>query len=403
MTEKIKLAVIQGSERNSFVIEDGQTLLVGRGEQSDTAIQDRALSRVHFKLMRSGNRISLEDVGSRSGTFLNGEQVQSTDCKPGDKIKAGNTLFALLSGQQPAQQVNVSIAELSGRQFGNYLLGDVIALGRSGVVFKAQDQVLDRTAAVKVLRPQFAGDEEKRERFVRAMKTMHTVKDNHIVELYAAGKTGKFCWAAMEFIEGESLFDLIKRLGPGGMLPWAEGWRAAVHVTRALQAAYYQSIIHRNVTPTNIIRRTSDQLCKLGDFMVAKAIDGSLAFDVTSPGQIVGDLKYLPPERIQSTGSIDTRSDIYGLGATCYALLTGRTPVGGKTVVQIVENIVNDEPKPPTDFNSEVNPRFSSVVLKMLAKTPGERFNTPNVLLKELEEIGRSCRLETDLTGYWGA
>ena len=85
-------------------------------------------------------------------------------------------------------------------------------------------------------------------------------------------------------------------------------------------------MVHRNVTPTNILRRTSDEVCLLGDFMLAKAIEGKLAQQVTQPGQIVGDVPYLAPERTLPDGEVDTRSDIYGLGATCYALLTGKAP-----------------------------------------------------------------------------
>ena len=97
----------------------------------------------------------------------------------------------------------------------------------------------------------------------------------------------------MEYVEGEDLAKLIERMGIDGVLDWGEVWRCAVHIARALQVAYDRQIIHRNVTPTNIIRRTKDKLFKLGDLMLAKALEGSLAKQITQPGQLLGELHYM--------------------------------------------------------------------------------------------------------------
>ena len=409
MSAPIKVTILEGPDKDhEFELTEASPLLIGRGEASDTRIGDAALSRTHFRLSLVEGEIWAVDVGSRSGIAVNGKPTKASVLKLGDRVQAGDTIFQVGSRKSnsaqpanPAKPVKaMNITQLVGKTIGGYVLEEVIAKGRNGLVFKARDPAKNRQAAVKVLLPRVARDEEQRERFVRAMKTMLNVKDTHIVELYSAGKTGPFCWAAMEYIEGESLAQLIDRLGMDGLLAWEEVWRAAVHVTRALQVGYRNHIIHRNLTPTNIIRRQVDKVCKLGDFTFAKALEGTLAFDVTSPGQIVGDLNYLPPERLMES-EVDTRSDMYGLGATCYALLTGQPPVSGKTVIDITNSIRNETPKPPKEFQLYMNDRFQDVVMRLLQKKPENRFHTPDDLLRELEKVGQESNLETDFSDWW--
>ena len=186
-----------------------------------------------------------------------------------------------------------------------------------------------------MLTPNVADSEEQKERFVRAMKTMMPIRHPNIVQLYNAGKKGPYCWAAMEFIEGESLASVIDQIGVQGMLDWRDVWRVAVHIGRALREAYERKIIHRNVTPTNILKREQGGVYLLGDLMLAKALEGSLAKQVTQPGQVIGDVPYMPPERTRDGAQVDGRADIYGLGATCYALLTGHPPFESDSLPEI--------------------------------------------------------------------
>ena len=111
------------------------------------------------------------------------------------------------------------------------------------------------------------------------------------IVLLKAGKTGAYCWVAMEYVEGESMTQVIKRVGVAGMLDWKYGFRVAVHIARALDYAHWQSIIHRNVTPQNIMWRTADKTALLGDVMLAKALEGTLCQQITKPGELVYDPK----------------------------------------------------------------------------------------------------------------
>ena len=249
------------------------------------------------------------------------------------------------------------------------------------MLFRAQDTDKNRQAAVKVLSPESTSNDQERERFVRAVQTMINVKHPNLVELYGAGKQGPFCWAAMEFIEGSSILEIIDVTGVEGMLDWREAFRVAVHIGRALQCAYEHKIIHRNVTPQNLMVRKSDNVVKLCDLMLAKALEGAQARQVTMSGQIVGDIAYMSPEGTGGGDSpVDGRSDIYGLGATLYALLTGRAPFKARSFSELVRAVREDEPVSPSEFQQAVDKRFQNAVLKMIAKRPDDRFQSGGLL-----------------------
>ena len=406
---KLRVTVIAGPDAGrSFPLNPGQTLVVGRGEASEAKLADPSVSRVHFEVGNDGETVFVADRGSSSGTFVEGNQIEKAEIKLGGVIQAGDTRLRVELIESTAQTMAPAakqhdtseakpLPQLVGSELGPYQLVEVIGKGNSGLVFKAFDAEKDRTAAVKVLTPQFTSNEEQRQRFVRAMKTMLPIKDERIINLYNAGKNGPYCWAAMEFIEGENLSQLIERTGIEGMLEWKKVWRVAVDVARALHKGYEHKIVHRNVTPTNIIRRKSDEACLLGDFMLAKALEGTLAQQVTQPGQILGDIPYLAPERTSADAEIDTRSDMYGLGATCYALLTGRPPASGDTLAEMIRNVREEQPEKPKKYQLSVNELFQDVVMGLLSKNPADRFDTPSNLIKELLRIGKFNNLDAGI------
>ena len=403
---KLRIDVVGGPQKGgSFEISDGETLVIGRGQQSDTKIEDPSISRVHCEIAHLDGTTTITDRGSSSGTFLNGNKIQQATIESGANIQVGDTALRVFSADaatmigSPAKNSNPAkgvkpLAEMVGETLGPYQLTEIIGEGASGVVFKANDSENGRVAAVKVLSPQATSDEQQRQRFVRAMKTMLPIRDDRIVTLYKAGKNGPYCWAAMEYIDGENLASLIERIGIEGMLDWKQVWRVAIDIARALKAGHDHKIIHRNVTPTNIIRRHSDGACLLGDFMLAKALEGKLAIDVTSAGQVLGDVRYLAPERTFGSSDVDTRSDLYGLGAACYALLTGRPPIGGTSLPEMLKNVRHEVPEPPKSFQLSVNDLFQDVVMTLLQKEPELRVETPSKLIRELLRIGKFNNLD---------
>jgi serine/threonine-protein kinase len=222
------------------------------------------------------------------------------------------------------------------------------------------------------------------------MKTALPLRHPHLVTVYGAGKSGLYCWVAMEYVAGENLTQVIERLGVGGVLDWRHAFRVAVQVGGALAYAHERHIIHRNVTPRNILVDAPSKIAKLGDLMLAKALEGTLAQQITRPGELVGDVAYMAPERTRGLTEVDGRSDLYGLGATVYALLVGRPPFTGATLVEKITRIRQTEPDRPTRFQRAIPHRFEEAVLRLLAKRPEDRYQAAAALLKDLGRIGQA-------------
>lgn len=403
----VVIKVVAGPDAGRvFKLESGNALVVGRGQQSDTQINDPSVSRIHCEIRSENGSLLVSDRGSSSGTFVSGDQIQTQQASIGTMIQVGDTHLRIedenANSDKTVMPARAEIAtaevrplhELIGMSMGPFKLTEIVSRSNSGMVFKAIDEEKQVTAAVKVLKPQFTSNDEQRQRFVRAMKTMLPIKHERIVKLHNAGKKGPYCWAAMEFIEGECLADLIERIGIEGMLDWKKVWRVAVDIGQALMTGHDNKIVHRNVTPKNILRRKSDETCLLGDFMLAKALEGTLAQQVTQPGEILGEISYLAPERTKADAVIDTRSDIYGLGATCYALLTGRPPAEGESLTEQIQAVRDEVPPPPKQYQLSVDDMFQDVVMTMIAKDPADRFQTPKDLVKELLRVGKFRALD---------
>ncbi|MCI0637600.1 MAG: serine/threonine protein kinase [Gemmataceae bacterium] len=293
------------------------------------------------------------------------------------------------SPQKPAAAPSEQLAELVGQMLGNYQILSVIAKGHSGTIFQAKDTKKDQIVAFKVLWAEFTQDEESMARFVRAMSTMLPVKHPNLVAILGAGRTGDYCWMAMEYVDGESLTQVIKRIGVAGMLDWRYALRVGVHVGRALEYAHGQHIIHRNITPANILYRPTDKIVKLGDLMLAKALEGNKAQEITRPGTILGDVPYMSPERTRVGLDVDGRSDIYSLGATMYALLTGRPPYDAKSLPELIAKIRKDEPEKPKKYQLSIPDLLEGTVLRMLSKRPEDRYQTATDMLVDLDRVAK--------------
>lgn len=406
---KPQLQVISGPDKGRvFPLINGKMLAIGRGETTDTQLRDAHVSRLHCHVEVDGGKFELIHASTSGDTFVNGDPVKRCALKPGDVIRVGDSelRFTLDSAEahdtvvrplaapaaaKPAPDVAADdeLSGLVGKSISHFELTRAIAKGSTGVVFLARDTQSNQTVALKVLWPAISTNDDEMQRFIRAMKTMLPIRHPNLVTLLNAGRTGKYCWIAMEYIDGESLTQVIERIGTAGMLDWRYAFRVAVHVARALEEAQKHQIVHRNITPANILVRSSDKVAKLGDLMLAKALEGTLAVQVTRPGQLVGELAYMAPERTRTADPIDCRSDIYGLGATVYALITGRPPFEGSSLPDLISKIRQAEPVKPKKYQLSVPDLFEGTTLRMLAKRPEDRYQTPGELLTELDRIAK--------------
>ncbi|MFO0844219.1 MAG: FHA domain-containing serine/threonine-protein kinase [Gemmataceae bacterium] len=407
----LELVVTTGPDKDrKFTLNVGPDLMLGRSATAQYQLSDPRVSRNHAQVLLDGDQVTLVCNGGSGGTFVNGQKVSRQALKPGDVVKVGDSLLRLQVGDLP---LDVALAQsagakklvagagkaqagaldelhaLVGQTLSHYEINMVIGVGRTSVVFHATDTNDNRPVALKVLHPEFTNDDEEVQRFVRAIKTMLPLKHENLVRLYGAGREGPHCWVAMEYIAGENMQQVIDRLGVAGRLDWRKTFRTAVHVARALEYVHAQSILHRNITPTNVLLEATSKTVKLGDLMLAKAMEGIMAKQITRPGEIVGDVAYMSPERTRGPEDVDHRSDLYALGATLYALLTGNPPFTGATLVEKISRIRQTAPEKPSKFQMSIPGQFEGIVLKLLAKRPEDRYQTATALLQELIRVGK--------------
>jgi serine/threonine protein kinase len=399
----LQLLVVQGPDLGRvFTLHPGDDNLLGRGKDALYQLNDPRTSRAHCRIVRDGDRVTVVCLGGSGGALVNGKPVQKEQAlKPGDVVRVGDTQLRLQIGDLPVHEARDNPAApaaeakahkleaLVGQKLAHYDVGPVIGQGTTCMVFHATDTKDNRAVALKVLLPEFSKDEDEMQRFVRAVKTVLPLRHPNLISMYAAGKTGPHCWVAMEYIAGEDMVRVIERIGVAGMLDWRYAFKVAVQVGRALGYAHAQQIVHRNVTPKNVMLDAPTKEVKLGDLIKAKALEGALARQITKPGELIGDVTYMSPERTRGTTDLDVRSDLYGLGATTYALLTGRPPLTGATLVEKISKIRTEVPVKPTKYQMSIPAAFEGIVMKLLAKKPEDRVQSAAELVNELERVGK--------------
>ena len=246
-----------------------------------------------------------------------------------------------------------------------YVLRELIGRGGMGEVWRGNDIVLDRDVAVKVLLHAWNGDSAFSERFRAEARAMAALSDPNIVEIYDVGNAHGVAYLVMQFVPGEALHGLLRRVGP---LPPADVMRIVAHAGRALHQAHVHGIVHRDVKPGNLLIRPDGRVV-LTDFGVARMMG---ADQLTAPGEILGTPSYLAPEQVNG-GVIGPAVDIYALGVVAYECLTQRPPFVSDSPVGVALMQARDEPPPlPASIPEPVR----RVVMRALAKDPGLRWES---------------------------
>jgi serine/threonine protein kinase len=268
---------------------------------------------------------------------------------------------------------------------GRYRLEAKLGSGGMGVVYRATDQTMHRSVAVKLIRgvDGVALDEEVAGRFLREAKNTARIQHENIIEVYDLGRSDQGdMFFVMELLEGESLSTKLRR---DGKLPPA----VAVHIARqmcaALHVAHAAGIIHRDLKPANVMlihRAGQDDYVKVLDFGVAKSYTPDQQTQLTHTGMLVGTVEYMAPEQIMGR-KVDGRTDIYALGIVLYRMLTGKAPFRDGGVPALIHAHLNVFPKPMTDTTPDLPGALDRVVLRCLAKQPEQRFES-------MEEVSRA-------------
>jgi serine/threonine protein kinase len=397
------LRAVSGPDQGRiFNLTDGTTLVIGRGEKSDTHLSDGAVARLHCQLRCEGGSFRLIDLESVTGTTVGGLRIQEHDLKHGEELHIGNTRLKLFSSAvvdtQTLEQAQKSSSGprirpdesvLTGTVISHYELGPLLARGQTGTVYKARNTRDDKEVAIKVLYADLARDDAALRRFMRVMKAAVGLHQSNWVALCGAGKHGETCWFAMEYVEGEPLTKVTERLGTRKMISWRYALAVGMQIARALAALHEKHIVHRNVAPENILIRSKDKVAKLGDPILAELRDGIEPPPAPRPGELTGNIAYMAPERTRNDPEADIRADLYSLGATLYTMIAGRPPFEAKSLSELVAHIRQDDPIPPRRFQDSVPEEFQDVVEKLLAKRPEMRYPTPAHTLRALERVAK--------------
>jgi serine/threonine protein kinase len=270
-------------------------------------------------------------------------------------------------------------------RIGKYEVVSHIATGGVCAVYKGIDIDLGREVALKILPPNLAEQSHTLERFRREARHAARLRHENIVTIYEFGESGGTYFLALELVEGIDLLAYIEQQGP---LDPDETLPILIQAARALEHMHKFGFVHRDVKPGNFLlsQRTGGWHVKLTDLGLAR-IRNEDDFRITKDGFTVGTLDYMSPEQARDSGSVDIRSDIYSLGCTWYHMLAGRTPFGQGG---LAERLLSHFESPVPDirqFNPKVSVPMMAVLLRMLAKKPFERYQSPTDLLVDLERL----------------
>jgi eukaryotic-like serine/threonine-protein kinase len=338
-----------------------------------------------------------------------------------DEIRAALTAVAIMERLKPQRDQAAPTqpaAPLFGpppERIGEYRIIREIGRGGMGVVYEAEQETLGRRVAIKVLPGHLLPNEKLRSRFRREAQAAARLHHTNIVPVFGVGEGegADQCYYVMQQIDGKGL-DKIERSAESPQAFVRGVARIGLQVAEALAYAHKQGVLHRDIKPSNLLLDSKDTVW-ITDFGVAKVLEES---NLTQSGDIIGTLKYMPPERF--AGVSDARGDVYSLGVTLYELLTLRPAFPDTTPQHLIQLITQTSPVPPRKLNPDIPTDLETIVLKAAAREPAQRYQTPTALADDLrrflndrpiaakrtgpaEHVLRWCRRNPALAGACGA
>jgi len=262
-----------------------------------------------------------------------------------------------------------------------YRLLEIVGEGGMAVVWRAEDELLGRVVAVKLLRVQYASDPDFLRRLHSEARAAATLNDPGVVGVYDVGVDDGWHYLVMEFVPGRDLKQLIRDEAP---LPPGRAVGMCAEIARAVGQAHAAGMVHRDIKPQNVLVTPSQRL-KVADFGIARAIT---AAGTTAPGLVMGTVHYLAPE-VAGGGPATPRSDVFGLGVVLYEMLTGRLPFEADSTVGVVMKIMGGAPESVDRVNPRVPPVLAGIVERAMAADPAARYPDAAALAEALDSFAR--------------
>lgn len=369
-----RLLVEKGPDRGrSVTVVMGQQVVAGRDKAADLQLSDQMCSRRHFLVASKGSVFGLKDLGSANGTLVNGRKSEAAHrLTYGDSIQIGETLITWMPDDQDSKQ-----GGLIGQQIGGYRIEERLGRGAMGTVYKATQLSLGRTVALKVLAPDLVKDEKFCDMFVKEARAAGSLNHPNIIQVYDVGDEKGQYYFSMEYASKGSV---LEEMSKSKTLPLSRAVTIIRQACAALDYAERKGLVHRDVKPDNLMV-TEDDTVKLGDLGLAMS---TVELQAEQDG-VFGTPHYIAPE--QAMGKpIDHRADIYALGATFYRIVTGSTMFSGATVKEILKKQVREPHRPVIELVPDCPPAISTVIDRMLAKNPAERYQHASEIAGDLTD-----------------